>query len=95
MGATVISGDFEWDADKATANVAKHGVSFEEAVTVFASFATVEKADREDASRVITIGFSAQARLLLVVSTEVAEDRVRIISARRATAAEQTEYNQG
>lgn len=81
-------GDFEWDDAKAEANEAKHGVSFEEAVSVLIGDAIVaELADVLDASRLITVGYSAAVRLLLVVSTERGE-RVRIISARRATKAE-------
>lgn len=82
------AGDFEWDDAKAEANEAKHGVSFEEALTVFRVDAIVaEIEDALDPSRLITVGFSAAANLLLVVSTERGV-RVRIISARRATKAE-------
>lgn len=95
MGETVIHSGFEWDADKAAANVAAHGVSFEEAATVLVSLDTIEKADLADASRVLTIGFSGAARLLLLVSTEVTDDRVRIISARKATPAEEREFAAG
>jgi uncharacterized DUF497 family protein len=95
VGKTVISGGFEWDEDKAASNVAKHEISFEEAATVFSSDDTLETTDAVDASRVITVGFSAAARILLVVSTEVDEDRVRIISARRATASERRAFEEG
>lgn len=95
MGKTVINGGFEWDADKAASNLVKHEVSFEEAATVFAADDTLETFDAVDPSRVITVGFSAAARILLVVSTEVDEDRVRIISARRATPAERRAFEKG
>ena len=96
VGTTVIRGDFEWDADKAASNVVKHdGVTFEEAATVFASDDTLEMANPVDPSRTITVGFSAAARVLLVVSTEVDENRVRIISARRATRQERKAFEGG
>ena len=94
MGKTVINGGFEWDADKAASNLVKHEVSFEEAATVFSSD-TVETADSVDPTRTITVGFSAAARILLVVSTEVDGDRIRIISARRATRAERRAFEEG
>lgn len=94
MGETVIVGGFEWDADKAAANLVKHGVSFDEAATVFASM-TVETADPVDASVTLTVGFSASARILLVVSTELDGKCVRIISARRATRRERNAYDEG
>ena len=89
--ATSVYGDFEWDTDKATANLAKHGVDFEEAASVFASSDTQEGADLGDPTRLVTIGFSAAARVLLVVTTDTAV-RTRIISARRATPAERRAF---
>lgn len=56
---------------------------------------TLEIADSVDASRIVTVGFSSAARILLVVSTEVDEDRLRIISARRATPAERRAFEEG
>jgi uncharacterized DUF497 family protein len=94
VGKTVINGGFEWDADKASANLAKHGVSFEEAATVFSSD-TVEGPDATDTSRIVTIGFSAAARVLTVVTTETVGDMVRIISARRATHKERSAFEEG
>lgn len=95
MGKTVINGGFEWDEDKAASNLVKHQVSFEEAATVFSADDTLESADPVDSTRLITVGFSAAARVLLVVSTEVDEDRVRIISARRATPRERRDFEGG
>jgi hypothetical protein len=89
--ATLIYGEFEWDSVKAAANVEKHGVSFEEASTVILSDEVLESADAIDPSRLITIGFSSAARVLLVVSCEPGS-RIRIISARPANAAERRAF---
>lgn len=94
VGETVVSGGFEWDADKAASNLMKHEVSFEEAASVFGG-TTMETADAVDASVVVTMGISFSARILLVVSTEVDRERVRIISARRATASERRVFEEG
>jgi uncharacterized DUF497 family protein len=89
--ASVISGDFEWDPRKARANLAKHGISFEEAATVFADPRVVILDDGGSRGHLVAIGFSARLRLLWVVHVQKAE-RDRIISARRATAAEEALY---
>ncbi len=92
---TVLEGGWEWDADKAAANISKHGVSFEEAVTVFADPDAVYFAsDVEDEQRLVTIGMSDRARILFVVFVERGE-RDRIISARRAIAVEERRYTEG
>lgn len=88
----MIDGSFEWDATKAEINIAKHGVSFDEAKTVLLAPETVELPDPTTPENVITIGFSVQARVLLVVTTERGE-RTRIISARRATREERKAFN--
>jgi uncharacterized DUF497 family protein len=90
--ATVTNGSFEWDAEKAAANLEKHGVAFEEAMTVLVSPETLELPDPTSLENVITIGFSATERVLLVVSCERSE-RTRIISARRATKHEAKAFN--
>jgi uncharacterized DUF497 family protein len=87
----VIFGDFEWDAEKATANLRKHGVSFEEAASVFSDLNYVLVADAASPDRYVALGYSSLARLLVVVHCERAE-RLRIISARRATHLESKEY---
>ena len=82
--------DFEWDEAKAAENYAKHGVSFETAIEVFKDpFAAERLDDREGygEDRFILIG-TAEGVLLTVVHTE-RNDRIRIISARRATKHEQ------
>ena len=81
-----MSLQFEWDSKKAEANKVKHGVSFEEAITVFADplariFEDPEHSEIE--RREIIIGHSAKQNLVLVSFVE--SDRVRLISARKAT----------
>jgi hypothetical protein len=86
---------FEWDVHNARANIQKHGVSFDEAATVFrdglASIFDDEDHSIEE-SREIIIGHSAAGRLLLVSFTEKADNTVRIISARVATKRERRNY---
>jgi uncharacterized protein len=89
--------DFEWHEVKAEANRKKHGVSFEEATTVFGDpYAdTIFDPDHSiDEDRFVTRGVSDQGRLLIVAHTD-REDRIRIISAREATRAERRNYEQG
>jgi len=88
---------FEWDASKAASNLRKHGVSFDEAVTVFAdhqalTFADTDHFELEDRSR--TYGLSNKGRLLVVIHTE-RRNNVRIISARKATRYEKGIYTEG
>ena len=85
---------FEWDPAKARKNLKKHGVSFDEAVTVFydplsASFDDPDHSKGEQ--RLITIGFSSQTRLLVVAHTGKG-NTVRIINARLATAHERKKH---
>jgi uncharacterized DUF497 family protein len=85
---------FEWDAIKADANLRAHGVSFESSVKVFKDpFAVELLDDRKDygEQRFVIIGMVENRVLLFVAYTE-REDRIRIISARRATQREQDEY---
>jgi uncharacterized protein len=87
--------NFEWDDDKNAANYAKHGVSFEQARLVFKdAFAIGEYDDRADygEERFIIVGM-AEGVLIFVAYAERG-DRVRIISARRATSHEQNDYYQ-
>jgi uncharacterized DUF497 family protein len=84
---------FEWDDIKAATNLVNHGVSFERARLVFADpFAIGELDDREDygEDRFIMVGI-VEGTLIFVAYTE-RENRVRIISARRATRHEQDDY---
>jgi uncharacterized protein len=88
---TVVQGDFEWDDAKAESNLAKHGVSFEEAATVFADGAAIFLDDPRNVDRFIVIGMSAAPRVLFVVHV-IRGERERIISARPATASEERYY---
>lgn len=85
---------FEWDREKADSNLRKHGVSFEEAVSVFYdAFATTFPDPDHSVGelRIVTFGFSAQERLLVIAHSERGS-RIRIISAREATAHERRRY---
>jgi hypothetical protein len=87
---------FEWDRRKARINSAKHGVSFEEAVTVFADpLARIldDPAHSAGEAREIIVGHSRRQRLLVVSFTE-RRDAVRIIGARRATRNERDDYQE-
>lgn len=92
--ATVVRGSCEWDTDKAESNVQKHGVSFDEAATVFADPNVVFVDDGSATGPLKAIGFSVRTRLLVVVHIERGSND-RIISARLATANEETLYTQG
>jgi len=85
--------NYEWDADKAAANRSKHGVSFADAVAVFSDELALTIADEFAAEeRFVTIGSDAFGRLLVVVYTWRGSDTIRLISARKATRAERTQY---
>ena len=86
--------EFEWDAEKATSNLSKHGVSFAEAMTIFGDplESTIPDPVHSDAeSRFVSIGQSEAGRLLVVVYTE-RNQRIRIISARETTPQERRQY---
>jgi len=94
--ATVVLGDFEWDDRKAAANLRKHGVSFEEALTALADPTALTAPDLVNADRAITIGASAFSRVLFVVHTERRRPRrIRLISARKASVAQRKKYEEG
>ena len=85
---------FEWDRVKAERNRRKHGISFNEAETVFYDplSATFEDSDHSvGEQRLVTIGYSSRDRLLVVSHTESGET-IRIISARLATVQERNDY---
>ena len=86
-------GSFEWDEDEAQSNLAKHGVGFEAAIRVFDDVFAFDRADLESdpaESRFAITGL-VKGIMLTVVYTERG-DRTRIISARKATRHEETEY---
>ena len=88
--------EFEWDQSKAKSNEKRHGVTFEEAQSVFyddyaAQFYDERHSGEED--RFLLLGMSNRSRLLMIVHCERADgDVIRIISARKATANETTFY---
>ncbi len=85
---------FEWDFEKAGENLRKHGVSFDEAATVFYDPLSITFDDpdhSEGENRFLTVGFSSQNRLLVVSHTERGVT-IRIISARPATSQERKKH---
>jgi uncharacterized protein len=90
---------FDWDEKKNQANIRKHGISFEEAQTVFfdplAKVASDPDHSRGEA-RFFAVGYSAQHRLLLVVHCfRENEELIRIVSARKLTNSERKQYEDG
>lgn len=88
---------FEWDPGKAGKNLRKHGVTFEEASSVFYDPLAITGADpdhSEGEERMVTFGLSSSGRLLVVSHTE-RSDAIRIISARIATKYERHIYEEG
>ena len=89
--------NYEWDTRKAKTNFEKHGVSFEEGITVFNDPLYVDFYDPDhsaDEHRYIIIGLSSAGQLLLVSYTE-RENTIRLISAREVTSAERRAYEEG
>ena len=88
---------FEWDEDKASSNLVKHGISFDEATTVFDdSLGRIfdDELHSTDEKREIIIGHSINNRLVVVCFTERPNERIRIISARLRTGKEQKAYEE-
>jgi hypothetical protein len=95
-GSNGVKPVFDWDPTKATANLKKHDVSFREATTVLTDPLSITVPDpdhSDDEERYIDVGLSAQGRILVVVYTERGS-RIRIISARKATAVERKNYEE-
>lgn len=87
---------FVWDADKARKNLAKHGVSFEQACTVFFDpFAVLVDATSGDEQREAIIGITDDMNALYVVHILRQDDVIRIISARPATSHERNDHELG
>jgi uncharacterized DUF497 family protein len=89
--------NFEWDPDKAAANLGKHGVSFEEASTAFGdplSTTIHDPSHSEEEDRFVLIGTTHVGRLVVVVHTD-RDGAVRLISARLASPRERRTYEQG
>jgi uncharacterized protein len=88
---------FEWDPKKATSNIRKHGVSFQEAATVFGDPLAITFDDPDHSmveNRYITFGLSLQKRLIIVSHTERGK-RTRIINARLMDRKERKIYEEG
>ncbi|MFO7635071.1 MAG: BrnT family toxin [Caldilinea sp.] len=88
--------EFEWDPQKVTTNLRKHGVSFSEAATVFDDPLSIAVADPDHSAeedRFIIVGLSHQRRVLIVSFAERG-DLIRIISARELTRAERRTYEE-
>jgi uncharacterized DUF497 family protein len=88
---------FEWDPEKASDNLSKHGVSFEEAATVFRDPLSATGPDPDHSvgeERFVTFGVSTTGRLLVVGHTEHG-DIIRIITARPAVPGERKLYEEG
>ncbi len=86
--------EYEWDTKKARINLRKHGISFEEAVSVFEDVFSLTMDDplhSDGEERFIDIGLSKFGNLLVVVYTERG-DKIRLISCRKATSAEKNAY---
>ena len=88
--------EFEWDPRKAELNLKEHGVSFDEATTVFRDTLSITIADPDHSdseNRFVDIGMSHRGQLLVVSYTE-RKDRIRVISARPPTRAERKSYEE-
>ena len=91
--------NFSWDQAKAKSNLKKHGVSFDEAQSVFYDDLAVQFYDEDsfDEERFLLLGMSSDSRILMIVHCEQEEsgENLRIISARKATKNEQQHYKGG
>ena len=88
---------FEWDPGKAAENLAKHGVSFAEAATVFRDALSATGSDPDhsfDEERFVTFAISTAGRLLAIAHTDH-DDTIRIIGARAVTPSERNIYEEG
>ncbi len=87
---TIIEMAYQWNRDKAKANIRKHGIEFADAVSVFSDDLAITIPDE----RFVTIGIDAFGRVLVIVYT-LRNDEIRLISARKATRHEQQQYEEG
>tara|TARA_B100000959_G_scaffold244599_1_gene268638 strand:- start:2402 stop:2677 length:276 start_codon:yes stop_codon:yes gene_type:complete len=88
--------EFEWDPSKARKNLQKHGISFSEAATVFGDSLSVTFSDPDHSvreNRYIITGLSSTGQVLLIAHT-YRNNRIRIISARKATRQERKYYEE-
>jgi uncharacterized protein len=87
--------DFTWDPRKAASNAKKHGVTFEEAATVFADPLALAIQDEAHEERTLLLGPSGRLRVLLAVHVELDDDSIRLVSGRLATSHEGSRYEEG
>lgn len=94
MSKTVIHGRFEWDSDKAEANIRNHGISFEEILPMFDDPLFWEQLDTAHSTTEETryFGIAKINGFAVVVSSYTEKDRIRIISARISTNEEERKY---
>jgi uncharacterized DUF497 family protein len=88
---------FEWDSRKAIRNIRKHGISFEEAATIFGdplSLTITDPMHSDSEERFVTIGLSLNQRILIVIHTDRGKN-IRLISSREATSGERRIYEEG
>jgi len=88
---------FEWDPVKAKSNQKKHGVTFAEASSCFYDPMHILIDDPDSAAdedRLILIGASSKSQILVVVHVDITRDKIRIISARKATKTERKQYEE-
>jgi uncharacterized DUF497 family protein len=88
---------FEWDPEKARGNARKHRVTFDEAASVFEdplSATIFDPVHSDDEDRYVIVGISNKRRIIVVCFTD-RDEKIRIISARKATKREQAEYEEG
>lgn len=91
---TIIEMAYQWNRDKAAANLRKHGIDFADAVSVFSDDLAITIPDeRFEEERFVTIGMDGFARVLVVVYT-LRGDEIRLISARQATRQERQQYEE-
>ena len=88
--------EFVWDRDKAAANIAKHGVDFEDALTAFndpLSLTVLDPDHSQGEERFLLVGHSKAGRLLVIAHT-VRDNEIRLINARAATRRERQKYEE-
>lgn len=96
MGKTIVHGKFEWDSDKAEANIRNHGISFEKIVPMFDDPLFWEQLDsvHSTADEARYFGTAKINGFVVVVSSYTECERIRIISARISTNEEERKYEE-
>lgn len=96
MGKTIIYGNFEWDSEKGEINIKKHGISFEEILSMFDDPLFWEQYDSENSTAEETryFGTAKVNGFAVVVSSYTERERIRIINARISTSEEEKRYEE-